>query len=80
MYGLVPLYDFFNHEQQGTTAFYAPESGVLEMQTCSVIKAGEQVGMSYGDRCNRLLFVYSGFIDPANTNNCIPVPVCCLIY
>ena len=76
MYGLVPLYDFFNHQSGEISAFYDPSLNILEMNAGFASDADEQVFMSYGNRSNRQLFIYSGFIDKYSTqNDSISIPV-----
>ena len=69
MYGLVPLYDFFNHRPGDISAFFDPVLNILEMEAGFDSHADEQVFMSYGNRSNKQLFIYSGFIDKSTIEN-----------
>ena len=69
---LIPGWDMCNHRAAigGIHTFYSVEDDTSTTYTAddAVVEAGEAVYIYYGDRSNRDLFVYSGFIDPHNTN------------
>lgn len=74
---LVPYYDMFNHRPGPISTFYDTQTQLLETRVMrhqttdnsAVIKAGEQVFISYGHRSNQNLLLYSGFVDPSNVEN-----------
>ena len=69
---LIPGWDMCNHRAAvgGIRTFYNSEGECSSTYTAddAVVGAGEAVYIYYGDRTNRDLFVYSGFIDAHNAN------------
>ena len=69
---LIPGWDMCNHRAAigGIHTYYSVDSESSTTYTAddAVVGAGEAVYIYYGDRSNRDLFVYSGFIDPNNSN------------
>jgi len=69
---LIPGWDMCNHRAAigGIHTFYHADSDTSTTHTAddAVVEAGEAVYIYYGDRSNRDLFVYSGFLDPHNAS------------
>ena len=75
-YGLVPFFDFFNHQPGHMSAMFDAESMMLDMTLEFDCDPEEQVFMSYGNRSNKQLFIYSGFVDKYwMSNDCFPISV-----
>jgi len=65
---LIPLWDMANHAQGKMTTFF--EEGVVRCSSMSDIKKGDQIKIFYGNRPNRELLIYQGFIiDNNNADN-----------
>ena len=69
---LIPGWDMCNHRAAigSIHTFYDVDDKASTTYTAddAVVEAGEAVHIYYGDRSNRDLFVYSGFIDPHNAS------------
>lgn len=66
---LIPFFDMFNHKAGQITTFF--NTGLKTSDTFSnhAISAGNQVFISYGNRSNTDLFLFSGFVDLENSHD-----------
>ncbi|KAI3658696.1 hypothetical protein MP638_004565 [Amoeboaphelidium occidentale] len=69
MLALVPVWDFCNHMNGPIKTYYEAASDSLQHYAGKSFESGKEFTMSYGQRSNSELLIYSGFIDKENTNN-----------
>jgi hypothetical protein len=60
---LIPYFDMFNHRAGQITTFYNGDLHTSDTYSNGHISAGDQVFISYGNRSNADLFLFSGFVD-----------------
>lgn len=61
--GLLPVLDMFNHAPRSNSALSVSE-GSFSLQALRAIPAGEEITVSYGDKCNPVHFDSYGFTFP----------------
>nr|KAJ3420880.1 Histone-lysine N-methyltransferase setd3 [Polyrhizophydium stewartii] len=67
--GLIPLFDMCNHVRGEMTTSYNPESSASETFAPLDMRKGDAMCITYGNRPNQDLAMYSGFLDPAFVDN-----------
>lgn len=76
--GLIPLWDLCNHEggRCTTEVLFKEGSGVcVHFSAMRDFQEGEAVTMSYGNRSNVELVLYSGFVQRGNMNDVVVVKI-----
>jgi len=70
---LIPLWDFANHAEGHLTTHFEGASMRAACTAMQNYKPNDQVFIYYGNRGNRELFMYSGFVTPLNKFDAISV-------
>jgi len=73
--GVVPFFDMFRHQPLTREAAWEFDMGekTLYLRSDSDIKAGDEVFVAYGEKCNSELLDFHGYIIPDNENDCVHV-------
>lgn len=73
---LIPVWDMCNHQPgPGTTSISLTGDGdvLVESRAMRTFKAGEPITMFYGERPNTQLLQFSGFVQPDNAYDFVPI-------
>jgi len=73
---LIPFFDTFHHTPLSSAELmwkYDPATEKLTLKADKSVKAGEEVFVSFGEKCNSELVDYYGFLIEDNENDCVHI-------
>ena len=60
---LIPFYDMFNHQPGHVSTMFDPVTQTAQVAAFRDFEPGSQVFITYGNRSNQDLYLFSGFVD-----------------